>query len=217
MLEELKEQVVKAAKDAERNGMCRHKSGNFSIRDETTGYVVISPSGISRDVLTADHICVMDLEGNVIERRPDVRPSSEVLMHLAIYRIREDIRALVHTHATYSTALAILNCPIPPIVYECAYLGKSTTVSVAAYGRPGTVDLAAKVADVMEHSDCCLMEKHGAIAGGTDMEDAFLKACYLEEISELYCLTLSAGGHKEVPVLPDEEMQKWAYPKEIKL
>ncbi len=217
MLEELKEQVVKIAKEAEKNGMCKHKSGNFSIHDKETGYVVISPSGIARDVLVPDHVCVMDLDGNVIERKTEAKPSSEVLMHLYVYRQREDIRAIVHTHARYSTAFAILNRPIPPIVYECAYLGKSTSVPVAPYGRPGTIDLAEKVAATFTDSDCCLMEKHGAIAGGVNMDDAFLKACYLEEISELYYLALTANGQQEPPTLPDEEMQKWAYPKEIKL
>ena len=61
MLETLKEQVVAVAKEAERLGMCRHKSGNFSIFDPETGYVVITPSGVARDVLGTEHVCVMDL------------------------------------------------------------------------------------------------------------------------------------------------------------
>lgn len=215
MLETLKEQVVAVAKESERLGMCKHKSGNFSIYDPGTGYVVITPSGVARDVLTAEHICVMDLEGRVIECRAEVKPSSEALMHLYIYKERKDILAIAHTHARFSTAFSIMNKPIPPIVYECAYLGRTGTVPVAPYGRAGTADLAEKVAQVMKEYDCCLMESHGAIAAAGNMDDAFLKAQYVEEIAEMYYITLAAGHGAEPHALPVEELEKWAYPKEI--
>lgn len=215
MLEELKGKVVAAAKEAERLGMCKHKSGNFSMYDPETGYVVITPSGVARDILATEHICVMDLDARVMERNKEVKPSSEALMHLYIYKERKDIRAIVHTHARYSTAFAIMNKPIPPIVYECAPLGEKGIVPVAPYARAGTVELAEKVAAVMKEYECCLMESHGAIAAGTDMEDAFLRAQYVEEIAELYYIALTAGMGKEPHTLPVEELQKWAYPKEI--
>ena len=215
MLEVLKEQVVAAAKEADRLGMCKHKSGNFSIYDPETGYAVITPSGVSRDVLTAKHICVMDLDGKVIERQEDLKPSSEAMMHLYIYKERKDILAIVHTHARYSTAFAIMNKPIPPIVYESAYLGKTGMVPVAPYGRAGTGNLAWKVADVMKDHEVCLMESHGAIAAGSSLEDAFLKAQYVEEIAEMYYITLASTGGAEPKALPVEELEKWAYPKEI--
>lgn len=215
MLDTLKEQVVAVAKEAERLGMCRHKSGNFSIYDPETGYVVITPSGVARDVLGPEHVCVMDLSGRVIERAAEVKPSSEAMMHLYIYKERKDILAIVHTHARYSTAFAIMNKPIPPIVYESAYLGKTGMVPVAPYGRAGTVDLAWKVADVMKDHEVCLMESHGAIAAGSSLEDAFLKAQYVEEIAEMYYITLASTGGAEPKALPVEELEKWAYPKEI--
>ena len=215
MLDILKEQVVAVAKEAERLGMCRHKSGNFSIYDPETGYVVITPSGVARDVLGPEHVCVMDLSGKAIERAAEVQPSSEAMMHLYIYKERKDILAIVHTHARYSTAFAIMNKPIPPIVYESAYLGKTGMVPVAPYGRAGTVDLAWKVADVMKDHEVCLMESHGAIAAGSSLEDAFLKAQYVEEIAEMYYITLASTGGAEPKALPVEELEKWAYPKEI--
>ena len=217
MLERLKEQVVAVAKEADRLGMCRHKSGNFSIYDPETGYVAITPSGVSRDVLATGHICVMDLSGRVIQRQVDLKPSSEAMMHLYIYKERKDIRAIVHTHARYSTAFAIMNKPIPPILYESAYLGKTGMVPVAPYARAGTVELALKVAEVMKDNEVCLMESHGAIAAGSSLEDAFLKAQYVEEIAEMYYITLASANGAEPKALPPEELEKWAYPKEILL
>ena len=217
MLEELKEKVVWVAKEAERLNMCIHKSGNFSIYDSKSGCFVITPSGVDRAILTTEHICVMDLEANVVEWNHFAKPSSEALMHLYVYRERPDIRAVVHTHARYSTVFAILNKPILPIVYESSWLGNSGTIHVAPYGRPGTTDLAGKVAEALKSADCCLMESHGAIAAGNSMDDAFLKAQYMEEIAELYYMVLTASNNKEPHILPQEELEKWAYPKEIRL
>ena len=216
MLLTLKEQLIRVAREAERCGMCKHKSGNFSILEPETGRVLVTPSGVAREALTPEHICVMDLEAHVVEWDGVHKPSSETLMHLYIYKERPEVRAIVHTHARYSTAFAALNKPIPPIVYEFAYIGKCTTVPVAPYGRPGTADLAEKVAKTVRHADCCLMQSHGAIAVGGDIDDAFLKAQYIEEVAELYHIMLTATGGKEPVPLAEEELEKWAYPSEIK-
>lgn len=216
MLEELKKEVIRVAREADRLGMCKHKSGNFSIYDPATGYVVVTPSGVAREVLSPEHICVMDLDANVVSWNKINKPSSETLMHLSIYRERKDVRAVVHTHARYSTAFAVLNKPIPPIVYEFSYIGKCGTIPVAPYGRPGTADLAEKVAKTLKNTDCCLMESHGAIAVGDDIDDAFIKAQYIEEVAELYYIALAARNGQEPPTLAEEELAKWAYPKEIK-
>jgi L-ribulose-5-phosphate 4-epimerase len=216
MLESLKKQVVAVAKEADRMGMCKHKSGNFSILDPESGYVVITPSGVAREVLTADHVCVLDLDANVIERKTEAKPSSEALMHLAVYKVRKDVKAIVHTHARYSTAFAVLNKGLPSLVYECSYCGKDGVIPVAPYGRPGTPALAENVAKTLKNADCCLMESHGAIATGENLDGAFLKAQYVEEIAEIYFLALLANNQREPHTLPSEELQKWAYPKEIK-
>jgi len=76
MLEELKKEVVKIAKEADRSGLCKHRSGNFSIRDKETGYVVVTPTGVDREKLTYNDICVMDLDANVIENVTGLRPTS---------------------------------------------------------------------------------------------------------------------------------------------
>lgn len=216
MLESLKKQVVTVAKEADRLGMCKHKSGNFSILDPETNYVVITPSGVAREILTTDHICVLDLNANVIEMKTKAKPSSEALMHLETYKARKDVRAIVHTHARFSTAFAVLKKELPPIVYESSCCSKNGVVPVAPYGRPGTPELAKNVAETLKHADCCLMESHGAIATGENIDSAFLKAQYVEEVAEIYMLALIANNHSEPKTLPTEELQKWEYPSEIK-
>ena len=136
MLEELKKQVVKYALQADRSGLCKHRSGNFSVRDPKTGYVCITPTGMDREEMTYHDVVVIDLDANVIEAETaQRRPTSESLMHLEVYKQHPDINAVAHTHSKYATAFAVLKKPLPAVVYEILGLGcKEGIVPVAAFG-----------------------------------------------------------------------------------
>ncbi len=219
MLEDLKIKLIEIAKQAEAEGLCKHKSGNFSIKDDKTGYVVVSPSGISRDDLTPDHICVVDMDANVVEAKENVKPTSELLMHLEAYKCREDIRAIVHTHSKTATAFSVLSKEIPPIIYEIVnVVGGSGTIEVAPYARPGTQALAKNIIEPIRKTDACLMAHHGVLAVSTeDIEDALLKAAYVEEVAEVYCKALLINNGKEPETIPEDELRRWQYPNEINL
>lgn len=217
MLETLKKEVCEIAKRAQHDGLCKHKSGNFSARDEATGFVVITPTSVDRELLTPRDMIVMDMDANVVENLSGLRPTSEALMHLMIYKTREDARAIAHTHSMYATTFALLNKPIPAIVYEVANMGLTQArVPVAPYGRPGTPDLANSVIEACKEAQCFLMEKHGALAFDTNnIYEAFLKAAYIEELAQLYYNALTVSQGVEPASFPQEELQKWEYPKEI--
>lgn len=214
MLENIKKKLVSIAKKADDEGLCKHKSGNFSIKDKETGYILITPSGIDRQNLSYEDICIVDSKLNVIENIGNRKPSSEVLMHIYAYNTRKDINAVVHTHSRFATSFAVLKKEIPPIVYEATYYGG--TAYVAPYGRPGTKKLAESIVEPLKKSDACLLESHGAITVGEDIEGTYLKAKYLEEIAEVYYRTLILNGNKEPNALPIDELQKWEYPSYIK-
>ena len=218
MLENLKKDVCEIAKRAQRDGLCKHKSGNFSAKDLETGYVVITPTSVDRDLLTPRDMIVMDMDANVLENLSGLRPTSESLMHLTIYKTRPDARAIAHTHSMYATTFALLNKPIPAIVYEVANMGLTKgRVPVAPYGRPGTTDLANSVIEACSEAESFLMESHGAVAfDSNDIYEAFLKAAYIEELAQLYYNALSVCQGKEPNSFKQEELQKWEYPKEIK-
>ncbi|MFT3877312.1 MAG: class II aldolase/adducin family protein [Propioniciclava sp.] len=218
MLETLKKDVCVIAKRAQHDGLCKHKSGNFSARDPETGLIAVTPTGLDRDEMSPRDIVVMDLDANVLENESGLRPTSEVLMHIALYTSRPEIRAIAHTHSPYATAFAVLNKPIPAIVYEVANLGLTKArVPVAPYARPGTPGLAVSVSQAAAEADCILLEKHGAVAvDSRDIYEAFLKAAYIEELAELYHHSLTANAGAEPDSFPQEELQRWAYPAEIK-
>ncbi|MBO6133672.1 MAG: class II aldolase/adducin family protein [Lachnospiraceae bacterium] len=219
MYKEIKEEIIDVARQAQREGLCKHKSGNFSVLDRENGLLIVSPSGIDREALTTDDMVVMSMEGEVIENISGTKPSSESLMHIAIYKVRSDVRAIVHTHSKYASVFAVLKKPIPPFLYESMYLGcEGHTVPVAPYGRPGTDELAKNAAAAMRTGNACLLEAHGAVAADPKgIREAYLTACYLEELCEIYHHVLSCNGGKEPDLLPAEELSKWSYPSEIKI
>jgi len=219
MLEELKLRVMNVARQAQREGLCKHKSGNFSMRDAATGYIVITPTGKDREELVVPDMIVMNLDAEVIESQTGLRPTSEALMHLMIYRTRPDVMAVVHSHSMYATVFAVLNRPIPALVYEMSTLRASRArIPVAPYGRPGTEALAESVIEPVKESDAFLLKGHGAVAvDETSIEEAYLKVCYVEELAEIYHHALTANGGREPEAFPPEELQSWSYPKEIKL
>lgn len=218
MLEDLKLRVMNVAKQAQRECMCKHKSGNFSARDEETGLVVITPTSVDREDLVVPDMVVMDLDANVVENQTGLRPTSESLMHLKIYQTRPDVRAIAHTHSQFATTFAVLEKPIPAVVYEIANLNCSKArIPVAPYGRPGTPALADSVVDSVKEADVLLLQGHGSVAVDEDnIDEAYLKVCYIEELAELYYHALTANGGQEPKSFPVEELQKWEYPKEIK-
>ena len=217
MLESLKNDVCTIAKRAQHDGLCKHKSGNFSARDPETGFICVTPTGLDRELMSGRDIVVMDLDANVIENETGLRPTSEVLMHIALYQARPEALAVAHAHSAYATSMAVLAKPLPAIVYEVANLGLTNgRVPVAPYFRPGTPELAKSVATAAQEADCILMEKHGSVAIDTgNIYEAFLKVAYIEELAELYHHALTANGGKEPDSFPQEELQRWAYPSQI--
>ncbi|MFZ7132253.1 MAG: class II aldolase/adducin family protein [Eubacteriales bacterium] len=206
MLEEKKELLVQIAKDAENSGLCQPGSGNFSIRDTETGYVLVSPTGIGRKYLTPKHILVVDLEGNIIEKNADVRPTSETPMHLTVYRNREDVNGVVHTHSKYATAFAVQNKALEPIVFEAiAYGGR---VPVAPYATPCGDLLAESIVPLIKDHNAVLLEKHGVLSAAADINAAYLNAHYLEDVAEItFIATVIGGGTLPDPV-PQSELDK---------
>lgn len=215
MLEKEKREVLRFAQEAERSGLCRHRSGNFSVINRAHGLIAITPTGRDRAELLPEDIVILDMAGNTFEALTGMKPTSEAMMHLAVYRARPDVGAICHTHSKNATAFAVMRKPIPAIVYELFVLGcKNGVIPVTPYARPGTKELAESVVGPLQDSDVALMAAHGVIAVAENLKEALLKASYVEELAEIYYKTLTVLGH-EPETIPAEELAKWSYPKEI--
>ena len=202
-----KEELLYWACRSEEAGLCIPKAGNFSLWDEENEVILMTPSGQCRKEGKAEEISVLTSNGEWIEGN---KPSSEYQMHLKIYQNRPDVNAIAHTHSHFATVMAVWEKPIPPIVYEVLIFGGE--VSVAPYGRPGTDELACIASEALKSQDVCLLARHGVLAAGKDMEDAFLKALYVEETAKIYYHSLLLGQGKEPPQLDLHEVRAWKYP-----
>lgn len=112
MLEDLKHLVLECNLELPRAGLVTGTCGNVSARDITTGLIVIKPSGVRYDILTAEDMVVVDINGQIIEGK--LKPSSDTISHLVVYQHRPDVLGIAHTHSNYATAFAVVGKPILP-------------------------------------------------------------------------------------------------------
>jgi L-fuculose-phosphate aldolase len=171
-------------------GLLTQTSGNLSIRLSPDA-IAITPTSIEYDTMQPDDIVVCNLDGTVLEGTR--APSSELPLHTAVYRAREDISAIVHTHSVHATTLAILGMPIPAVHYIIASLN-TTTVPLTPYATYGTPELAANVRDTFQ-APCLavLIANHGMVAGGRTLKQAADAAETTEILAGYYYRSLAVG------------------------
>lgn len=193
------------------------RTGNLSVRRDDR--FAITPTGVAYDRIDAQSVPVISLggvsaneenRGSTDERSESVgeqvagetTPSSETPMHTAVYREREP-GAIVHTHSPWSSTLAILQEPIPPVHYMLALAG--TTVPVAEYATYGTAELAENAVAAMAEADAnaCLLANHGLLVTGEDVDAALETAVNVEYTARIYCQAKAFGEPME---LSNEEM-----------
>lgn len=173
--------------------------GNFSIRDRDTGHVCITPSGLDYDCLTPGDIVVIDLDGNTMDGKR--RPSIETSLHTEVYKRREDVMAVVHTHSAYATAWACCRQDIPVAVAEVAMVAGGP-IKCAPYRPVGSPDLAKVTVDALEDRGAVLLANHGALAVGPDMDSAYSSAVVAEEGARVALYAKQIG---EIAVIDKDE------------
>jgi L-ribulose-5-phosphate 4-epimerase len=162
--------------------------GNLSLRIPGQEAFAITPSNYDYMKMVPEDICVLGLDLKSIEG--ERRPSVESAMHAAIYRVRGDVNAVVHTHQVYTSALALIRASIPALFDEQArFLGRS--VQVIPYAPSGTGMLRDTIArHVRDHNNAYMMQNHGALVLGHDMQRAVHNVEVLEKCALAYLLAL---------------------------
>jgi L-fuculose-phosphate aldolase len=175
--------------------------GNLSVRlDER--HILVTPSGKCKGRMTMDELLVTDLSGEVI--RGAGRPSSEMLMHLLFYRSRPDVHAICHAHPPTATGFAAagraLEAPVLPEII--VGLGK---IPLASYGTPGTWEVCAGLEPFVQNYDAILLENHGVVTCGPDLDTAFQRMETVEQFAKVMLTAELLGG---AHLLPRAEVQK---------
>jgi len=195
----LQDALISACRELARLGLTHGTSGNISLRRDARQFFV-SPTGMRYDVLEADDIPLVDLDGRWFGRRV---PSSEWRFHRDIFKCRDDVGAIVHTHSTNATALACTGRGIPAFHYMVAVAG-GADIRCAPYYTFGTQALSDAAVAALHGRKACLLANHGVIAVGADLPAALALAGEVENLAAQYCAALALGN---VRILDETDMR----------
>ena len=182
-------------------GLTKATGGNVSGR-VGDDYVAVSPSGIPYEEIDPADVPVVDLDAELVDG--ELKPSAETPMHTAVYRKRDDVGGIIHTHSPYASTFASLSEPIEASHYLIAYAGDE--VPVAPYETYGTEELGAVAAETLgDEYNACLLENHGVLTVGETIEGAFETALMVEYCARIHFQARAIG---EPTILPDEEVDR---------
>ena len=193
---EIKKQICEIGKRIYDRGMVASNDGNISVKIAENEFLC-TPTGVSKGFMTPDYICKVDADGNVISANGNFRPSSEIKMHMRVYKQRPDVKSVVHAHPIYATSFAIAGVPLTqPIMPEAVIaLG---CVPIADYGTPSTNEIPDAVEKYLQHFDAVLLANHGALSYSDSLLSAYHKMESLEFYAELLYHSKALGGPKEL-------------------
>ena len=179
-------EIVKISHDLYKRQLVSGKAGNISVRTklENKDIIAISPTLKSLKDLKEEEIVLVDLEGNVLTKG---KPSSEVNLHLEIYKARNDVNAIVHTHSPYATGFAFSSKKIKRL----EGFGKITTpfLEEIDYLPPGSIELAKNAAEAIGNEDVLILKHHGVICVADQLKEAANLAEFVEDIAKTQFIT----------------------------
>jgi L-ribulose-5-phosphate 4-epimerase len=183
-----RQQILETALSLTKKGFLMATGGNLSVRIPGEQALAITPSNYDYLKMNTDDVCILDFDLHVIEGKR--KPSVESALHIGIYKTRDDVKAIVHTHQVYASALAIMRTPIPALFDEQArFLGRR--VEIIPYAPSGTAMLKNVIArHVKSCNNAYIMQNHGALCFGHDIERAAHNVEILEKCSLAYLLAL---------------------------
>lgn len=193
---EIKKEMCEIGKRVYNRGMVAANDGNFSVKISDNEFLC-TPTGVSKGFMTPEYICKVDAKGNVIQANKGFKPSSEIKMHMRVYKERPDVKSVVHAHPLYATSFAIAGIPLTqPIMPEAVIaLG---CVPIAEYGTPSTEEIPDAVSKYLQYYDAVLLENHGALTYSDSLLNAYHKMESVEFYARLLYQSKVLGGPKEL-------------------
>jgi L-fuculose-phosphate aldolase len=205
--EELRREIIQVCHMLWQKGLAVAADGNVSARLGQDRFLC-TPSGFSKGLLEADQLLVVDWNVEPVEPRTeankDLRPSSEMLLHLEAYRQRPEIGAVVHAHPTTAVALSILGIDIAPCYLPDVVLGLGV-IPISDYATPSSAEGAAVISDLITRCDALVLRRHGSVTVGGSPLEAYLRLEKLEQVAQITRIVHQLGGAQK---LPAEEMEK---------
>jgi L-fuculose-phosphate aldolase len=175
-------ELVEASNLIYNNGLTPGKSGNISCRfiDEGIKKIAITRTNISKGMVKLEDIIIIDMQGNIIDG--EGKPSSETFLHLGIYKKRNELNAVVHTHSPYAAAFSMTEKKLKRL--EGFGPINNPYIPSVKYSKPGSRELANDTAKVMSNEDGVILKNHGVVTAGVNIGEAVLLAQFIEDIAK---------------------------------
>jgi L-fuculose-phosphate aldolase len=201
--EQLRAEICEVGRRVYARGYVASNDGNISVRLDDT-HLLATPKNVSKGFMTPDMMVVTDMEGRKVSGHRDA--STEIKMHLAVYEMRPDIRAVVHAHPPLSTGFAVAGVPLnksslAEIIFS---LG---SVPIAEYATPSTQELPDAVKKYITAHDGLLLANHGALTAGQDLMNAYFKMETMEHFAQITLVARQLGGENLISRQEVERLQ----------
>jgi L-fuculose-phosphate aldolase len=189
---QLRADIVEVGRRLHARAYVASNDGNISVRLDA-GRLLTTPKGVSKGFMTPDMLVVADMKGQRISGDRD--PSSEILMHLAVYELRPDIKAVVHAHPPVATGFAVAGIPLDRAVLA-EVITTLGSIPIADYGTPSTMELADAVRKYIRAHDGLLLANHGALTAAGDVMAAYYKMETIEHFARITIVARLLGGER---------------------
>ena len=189
------QEIIDVSNEIYEKGLVSGKSGNISkrIKSSIGDIVAITPTLTSLSGLKQEDIVLLDMQGNILTNGT---PSSEVNMHLEIYKKRQDVNAIVHTHSTYATGFAFSNKRLKRL--EGFGEIKNPYLNYIEYEKPGSDELAKNASDNINDEDVLILKNHGVICVSNNLKEAKLLAVFVEETAKTQFVSYMLNSAEDI-------------------
>lgn len=198
----LRRQLLEVAHQLHARGWVANHDGNVTIR-MPGDRLLATPTALSKRVLQESDLIVVDLAGKVLQGGR--RPFSELALHRAVYEVRPDARAVVHSHSPRATAMAVAGVAVEPRMLAEAVVSLGTQVPLLPYAFPNGAEQVAQLKAAASEVDVVLLGNHGVLAWGDDVEQAYLRAELVEHLAAIQSAALQLG---RVSIVPEADIQR---------
>ena len=202
---ELRQHILEIGKWMYQKGFVAASDGNISARLDRDR-LLVTPSGFGKAFLEADHLLIVNMNGEKISpmfgRWRDLKPSSEIRLHLECYRQRTDVQSVIHAHPPMTIActlagISLAKCVLPEVLYD---LG---TIPTAKYATPSSQENAMAVRELVKTYDAIVLDRHGTVTVGATLRDAYMRLERVEHSAQVTLAAQQALGHPVEPLTPD--------------
>lgn len=195
---DLRQAIIECGRICYERQLMVSNDGNISVRfDENL--LLITPAGFPKSRLDANDLLLIDLTGRVHASKSGLYPSSETPMHLEVYKQRPEIRAVVHAHPVFVTALTVAGLPFPKDVLAEAMLTLGD-VPISEYAAPSSDEDAEAIRPLIREHNAIILRQHGSLTVGKDLEEALIHLERMEHVAEVFWRAQMLGHVEHIPL-----------------